>query len=102
MERLTLSDETPIVTLTLGQLKEVISTSAKKEVSKVDVPTDSGRRVVYGLRGIQNLFNVSHVTAQKYRNGILAEACAQEGRKIIVDVDKAFELYFKYGERSKL
>lgn len=66
--------------ITLDQLREVIADSK---------PT----RYVYGLRGIQELFNVSHKTAQLYKNGILRDACYQYGRKILVDVDKAIFLF---------
>ena len=39
------------------------------------------------------LFNVSNVTAQRYKNGIIKDAVKQCGRKIIVDADKALELF---------
>lgn len=53
----------------------------------------AGRRYVYGLRGIMHLFGVSNVTAQRYKNGIIKDAVIQNRRKIIVDVDRAVELY---------
>lgn len=58
-----------------------------------DSVPSSGKRYVYGLKGIQELFNVSHGTAQKYKDGILKNAVFQSGRKIVVDVDKALELF---------
>ena len=72
--------KTELKRITLDQLREVIADSK---------PT----RYVYGLRGIQELFNVSHKTAQLYKNGILRDACYQYGRKIIVDADKAISLF---------
>ncbi|MDO5665569.1 MAG: DUF3853 family protein [Bacteroidia bacterium] len=51
------------------------------------------KRYVFGLKGIRELFNVSHVTAQKYKDGIIADAVAQQGAKIIVDADLAMELF---------
>lgn len=51
------------------------------------------RTFAYGLKGIQELFNVSHATAQKLKNGVLKDAVSQQGRIIIVDVDKAIELF---------
>jgi predicted site-specific integrase-resolvase len=47
----------------------------------------------YGLRGIRDEFNVSHATAQKYKDGILKDAVMQNGRKIILDEKKARELF---------
>lgn len=49
--------------------------------------------VVYGLKGIMELFNVSKSTAWVYKNTFLADACVQKGRKILVDTKKALELY---------
>lgn len=54
---------------------------------------DPGKRYVYGLKGIQDLFGVCHATAAKYKDGILKDACYQSGRKIVVDVDKALALF---------
>ena len=39
------------------------------------------------------LFGVSHVTAQNYKNTILKDACIQRDRKIIVNVEKAIQLF---------
>ena len=58
-----------------------------------EVAPFSGKRYVYGIKGIQELFSVSHATAQKYKDGILKEAVYQSGRKIVVDVEKALELF---------
>ena len=65
---------------------------ADKDEPKEFTPV-SGKRYVYGLKGIQELFNVCHATAQKYKDGILKDAVSQSGRKIVVDVDKALELF---------
>lgn len=54
---------------------------------------EPGKRYVYGIKGIQELFNVSHLTAQRYKDGIINGAVFQSGRKIVVDVDKALELF---------
>lgn len=57
-----------------------------------------GRRYVYGLKGISELFGVSKATAQKYKDGILKDACYQSGRKIVVDVEKAMDLFHNAGK----
>ncbi len=53
--------------------------------------------VVYGLRGIMELFGVSKATAFKLRHTVLDGACTQNGRLIIVDVKKALKLFSERG-----
>ena len=81
---------TPIALLTVGQLIELLNTEKKPETVTI---SENSKRLVYGLRGIKNLFNVSHSTAQKYKDTILKDAVMQQGRKIVVDADKALELF---------
>jgi hypothetical protein len=81
--------DTPIAMLTVGQLQKFLQ-GEKIESTKVVLEQ---KKYVYGLAGIRRLFNVSHVTAQKYKDTIIADACFQQGRKIVVDVDKAMELF---------
>ena len=50
-------------------------------------------KYVYGLRGIQDLFDVSRTMAQEYKNTFLQPAVVQRGRKIMIDRDKAIELF---------
>jgi len=87
-----ITDNTPIVMLTVGQLKAVI----RKEIAESELKQEKRPEVVkyaFGLRGIREEFNVSHATAQKYKDGILKDAVMQIGRKIILDVEKARELF---------
>ena len=56
-------------------------------------PCDYHGRLCYGLRGIQDLFHCSHRQAQYYKDFIIADAVSQNGRKIVVDVDRALELF---------
>ena len=65
----------------------------KKEDPPKNKNLEPGKRYAHGLKGIQELFNVSHATAQKYKDGIIKDAVFQSGRKIVVDVDKALELF---------
>lgn len=85
-----INDDTLAVTLTIGQLREALAIQ-QREPEKVEQP----KRYVYGLKGIRDLFQVSHATAQKYKNTFLSDAVSQQGRKIIVDVEKAMELFNK-------
>lgn len=86
-----------IAVMTPEQLREFAAEAARAALAAGNAQpkqkTEPGKHYVYGLRGICELFNVSHVTAQKYKNTFLAPAVMQRGRKIIVDAAKAMELY---------
>lgn len=85
-------DSTPIAALTVADLKRLIA--GIKNQTPESQETEA-RRYVYGLQGIKSLFGCSHATAQRYKNTILRDAIIQNGRKIIIDVDKAVELFAK-------
>ena len=84
------TEQTPLSFLTVGQFMELLNTGKQNEPVRIQ---ESEKRYVYGLRGIRQLFNVSHATAQRYKDTIIKDAVLQQGRKIIVDVDKAMELF---------
>jgi len=84
------TEQTPLSFLTVGQFMELLNTG--KQNAPVAIQ-ESTRRYVYGLRGIRQLFNVSHATAQRYKDTIIKDAVLQQGRKIIIDADKAMELF---------
>lgn len=83
-----ISNDTPLALLTVGQLLELIQ---NKQPTPAEI--GKGKVYVYGLRGIRQLFNVSHATAQRYKDTIIRDAVSQQGRKIIVDKEKAMELF---------
>lgn len=93
----TITDDTPIVMLTIGQLKEVL----REILSSATTPLTNNEQTerynsdeyVFGLRGICDLFGVFLVTAQKYKNTWLAPAVKQRGHKIIVNRKMALELF---------
>ena len=92
-----IDDTTPIAALTVGNLKQLIKDLVRDQRPASQQPESySGKRYVYGLKGIQDLFGVCHLTAQRYKDGFLAPACMQNGRKIVVDVDRAMELFNTY------
>ena len=97
---MTVTKDTPIAMLTVGQLQAVLGIDNSHQEEAEAAPSEP-KRYVYGLAGIRNLFNVSHATAQKYKDGILADAVHQNGRKIMVDVDKAIELFSKENRSKK-
>jgi hypothetical protein len=81
--------DTPIAMLTIGQFMEFLNDGKKQETPIAQKTT----HYVYGLNGVKRLFNVSHATAQRYKDTIIKDAVSQNGRKIIVDVEKALELF---------
>lgn len=85
-------DSMPMGVMTIGDLRELITEILDSRHS-VEQESSKNRRLVYGLRGIQELFKVSHKTAQQYKDGILKPAVKQNGRKIVVDADLALELF---------
>ena len=91
METNKITNETPIVMLTVGQLMELLNKDKKQEAPALENSTN----YVYGLNGIKKLFSVSHATAYRYKETIIKDAVRQNGRKIIVDVNKALELFNK-------
>ena len=92
-----IENTTPIAALTVGNLKQLITDLVREQKADAIPPvTQAGKRFVYGLKGIQDLFGVCHLTAQRYKDGFLAPACMQNGRKIVVDVDLAIELFNTY------
>ena len=84
----------PLYTLTVEEfvqlLDERINAALTSGTSK---KIQTSGNYVYGLRGIQQLFGVSHKTAQEYKDGLIKDAVRQNGRKIVVDADYALELF---------
>lgn len=56
--------------------------------------------LVYGLKGIMDLFGVKRNTAQNYKNTWLKPAVHQVGKKIIVNVSEALDLFMKESSRT--
>lgn len=84
-----INDSTPLSFLTVGQFLELMNSGKQPEV----VVKSNEKRLVYGLAGIRKLFNVSHATAFRYKETIIKDAVSQNGRKIVVDAEKAMELF---------
>lgn len=89
-----ITDDTPIVTLTVGQLKGLIESTHPPM-------TSSPKRVVYGLRGICDLFSCGLSRAQQLKNTVIADAVSQQGRTIVTDADMALELFQKASDNLK-
>ena len=98
----TISENTPVAMLTVGQLRDFLGLSEPREVKEDQQQPKQERRLLYGLSGIRNLFNVSHTTAQRYKNTFLSEAVIQQGRKIIVDKEKALKLFAEHYKENNV
>ena len=84
------TDSTFLVTMTKGELKELIAGILGEVMINSALPAQKPTgRLVYGLKGIRDFFGVSLLTAQRYKAGVIKEAVRQHGRKIVVDADLA-------------
>ena len=89
-------NNTPLYTLSVEEFTELLDERIKAAISNETISTTTAKptgRLVYGLRGIRELFGVSHLTAQRYKDGVIKEAVRQNGRKIVVDADLALKLF---------
>lgn len=85
-----INDETPIAMLTVGQLKEVLKGGIPTQVTVQEAPK---KNLVFGYQGLASALNVSIGWAGKLiRSGRIKDAVTQEGRTIIIDLDKALDL----------
>ena len=87
----TITPETRIIDLTVGQLMDLI---AKAQATVVEKKPEQTKRLVYGISGIAQLFNCSMTTANRIKaSGRIDDAITQHGRIIVVDADKALLLF---------
>lgn len=89
--------KTPLFQMTGEQLfnllKEVLDGEYTQSNQNLKEPLMDDKKLVYGIRGIANLFNCSISTANRIKKrGVIDEAIIQHGRTIIVDAEKALEL----------
>ena len=96
LSELGMNYSTPLYSLTVGQYVEMQTALGKLSASS----KQNEESYVYGLRGIMQLFGVSHKTAQAWKNTFLAPACSQVGRTIIVNRNKAIELFEATGRAA--
>ncbi len=103
MDQVQFNPDTQQVTITLDQLAAFLERHPRTiGAAVVSAPEASPQhRYVYGLRGIMQLFNVSNMTAQRYKKTIIKDAVSQHGRKIVVDANKALELFATAQEKKK-
>ena len=95
--------------LTLQDLREVIreemgasATTEQSNAPSKRIPSKlAGKEVVFGLAGICKIFNCKMSRAQKLKNTIIKDAVHQNGRTIITDVEKAYELFEAYSKKRR-
>ena len=99
------SDEAPLLMLTLGQFKGEMRALLSSQTIKDEDSTVfqfEEQNSIYGLRGIRDLFNVCHTTAQRYKDTFLKPSVTQNGKKLIFDKQKAIELYIAHDPNQTL
>lgn len=88
------NDSTYVRDLTLGQLKVALfGPTPLVDGKTAPTPFLKPKRYIYGIRGIEDYFHVSHKTAQAYKNTFLKPAVNQNGRIICIDADLAMQLF---------
>lgn len=86
-----ISPDTPLVMLTVAQFEDLLCRHKTEKPATQSAPVP--KRYVYGLKGICELFNCAHSTAQKLKDEVIMEAVSQHGRKIVVDAEHALRLF---------
>lgn len=84
---------TRLIDLTVGNLMELLE-SIQGEKAAPQAVTAPGKKYVYGIAGIAQIFNCSMTTANRIKaSGRIDRAISQTGRIIVVDADLALELF---------
>lgn len=83
MSDLNIPPNTPLTNLTVEQFLDLLKSQQQKK-----------KEFVYGLKGLAKLLGVCRATASNIKaSGILDEAIFQKGKTIIIDKEKALELF---------
>lgn len=88
-----INDDTRLIDLTVGELKELFESLMPRVDQTTPASYKQGKHLVYGVKGIKELFNVSDSTARKLKDGRIRKAVSQSGRTIVVDADLALSLF---------
>ncbi len=83
----------PLYSLSVGEFEQFLTAVVHKTMNECGAGTKE-KRFVYGLEGLSEILNCSISTARRIKkSGALNEAITQIVRRIIVDVDRALDLY---------
>ncbi|MBP1838777.1 DUF3853 family protein [Formosa algae] len=81
-----------LIHITAGEFLYLQQNYSPNQLKEKLVP-ESGKKYVYGILGLANLFNCSKSSAHRIKkSGVIDRAIIQNGRKIIVDSELALEL----------
>ncbi len=89
LSRLGLNYDAPLYSLSVGQYLELLNASGKQ----TEPLPQASKVYLYGLKGIQTEFGISHKTAQAWKNTWLAPAIEQKGKLILCDKELAHKLF---------
>ena len=90
-----MTPDTRITDLTVAQLKEVIDRAVEESLARRQ-PQDTQPRLVYGIKGIAEIFGVSERQARYIKSsGVISRAIRQQGRTIVTDAALALQLFGK-------
>lgn len=90
-----MTPDTRIIDLTVAQLKEVIGRAVEESLARRQ-PQDTQPRLVYGIKGIAEIFGVSERQARYIKSsGVISRAIRQQGRTIVTDAALALQLFGK-------
>ncbi|MDR7694135.1 DUF3853 family protein [Riemerella anatipestifer] len=82
---------TPMWQLTLGEFLQALQSITEKSEES---PITESKEYVYGIAGLAKLIGCSTSHAARLKSqGLFNEAIIQRGRKIIIDKEKALELF---------
>jgi hypothetical protein len=86
--------QTPVCMMTGEQLAYLIrNVSLIAKQPKADVESQKTKHLVFGIKGIADVFGCSIPTANRIKkSGVIDDAIYQVGRKIVVDADLALQL----------
>ena len=84
----------PLWQLTIGELVNILDSRQPKVVNEIVEQKINQTKYVYGIAGLAKLLGCSKNHAGKLKSsGRFDDAIIQNGRKIIVDSEKALELF---------
>lgn len=84
---------TRLIDLTVAQLAEIIDKAVEDSLRRRQ-PQDTTPQLVYGIKGIADLFGVSERQARYIKSsGAINKAIRQQGRTIVTDAVLALELF---------
>lgn len=90
-----LDPNTPLFKLTLQELKAELM----EEIQKQILTLFPKKKYEYGIKGLAKILGCSRTKASKIKNsGIIDEAIFQNGKIIIIEIEKALELLNKNKE----